>query len=199
MDEKLLLEYVDRVGVVCLPELSTQLGVQRDMWQKPAISLMQDREVFYCRLLQKKETLLSRHLCFCLRAVYNEPVLSQQAQDTYDWLCDNELKMPEHIQRGTGQSTEDMADALLELQQKLCVTPLMAKQAPPESKQSPQEELASEYSFLWITDEHWIRTQHKPRRYNDLSYCISEVKRLLCKVMSTREMNNMLYKGVIGV
>lgn len=197
MNDKLLLEHIERMGITTLKDLAGQMGAPVGLWRKPMVELLQNREVYYCRLIHGKETVLSRHLLFCLRAVYNEPELSEDAQDIYDWISENELAPKKTVFEAVGLYEKEFDLSFEELQKKLCITPLIARRAVGEAEAAEGAELSEEFDFLWITDEHWLRTLHRPPRYKDLAYCVSEIRRLLANRLPTREINNIIYKGVI--
>lgn len=194
MTEKVLREYVDRMGMVALKDLVQQSGTEERLWRQPAIKLIEGRDVYFCRLDHGEETLLSRHLLFCMLAVYQEPELSDDAQDILDWLSDHELSVSEAAYTASGLNEYDFNTAFVELQQKLCVTPLMAKQ---RASQVNLTALSDTYEFLWVTGEYWMANQQRSARYKNLEYCLSEIRRLLSRRFTTREIDQLIYQGVL--
>lgn len=194
MNEKLLKEYIDRVGLVTGLQLAQQVGVAHRSWREPALKLMEERDFFVCRLDHGAQTFVSRHLLFCLRAVYTEPLLSSEAQDLYDWLCDNELTSKKDMGQAAGVAANVFEAAFHELQEKLCIASFMARPAKHPAATS-EDEFELDFDFLWVSYEYWINGLHKPPRYGDLAYCLSEIKRLMGPRFTSGEINQLIYHG----
>lgn len=199
MNEKLLQEYIDRMGIVTPGELTEQTGAASQLWRQHAISLILNKEVFLCRLDHGRETMLSRHLLFCLDAVYNEPELTGGAQDIYDWLTDNGPAGYEAIRAACLAEDQegDFRSSFLELEHKLCVAPVAVGEGYRDNGAPADGLLGSGVDFIWGTSELWSRDLHKAARYKDLEYCLSEIRRLLRVHFTTREINNLIYHGVL--
>lgn len=197
MTEKMLLEYVDRMGLVTSQAFFQQIGTSWEDWSIPLLSLIQKRDVMVCRLAHGEETLLSRHAVYCLRSVYAEPQFSEMEQNTYDWLSDNELSGLATIQKALRVEEDRLLESMRELQRKLCITPLVARFAPEHPGPKGQRELGEMVDFLWVTNEYWLCGIEKPARYNNLSYCVSEVRRLLDGVFGSKAINDLIYKGIL--
>ena len=195
MNEKLLQEYLERVGIVTGPELEKQTGAARGSWREPAVALLEKKEIYLSRLDHGRETMLSKHLWFCLKAVYHQPELEEDAQELYDWLSEHEVSDAGAMREQSGFGRKEFILAFSELQRRLCVAPLVAKGRRETPDHSDEQDLSGEYDFLWVTDEYWMHNVHRPSRYNDLAYCLSELRRLLKDHFSTREINGLLYKG----
>lgn len=195
MNKRLLKEYVDRRGFVTGQELAEQTGAAKDLWRKPAVELLETRDLFLCRLDHGKETFLSTHLLFCLKAVYMDPEMSPNAEEVFYWLCDHELSTLEEMQNGSQLGGEAFGKAFEELQRKLCVTPLSTKQINIPWPDEDPHELSSFTQFLWVTNEYWLADVRRPTRYNDLEYCLSEIKRLLKRKFTSKEINSLIYQG----
>lgn len=195
MNQRLLKEYVDRVGIVTSGQLSEQTGIAKWMWHKPALELVREKDAFLCRLAHGEETFLSRHLLFCLSTVYIGPELSPEAQEVYDWLSDNLLLSQTEMMLQGGFSQREFELAFAELQQKLCVAPQAVKGE--RQGDAKQEGLLGEYEFLWVTAEQWLLGIHRPPRYKDLEYCLSEIRRLLRNHFSTRELDSLIFHGAL--
>lgn len=196
MNEKLLKEYIDRMGLVTEANLAAQTGATAEFWRVPAMSLLARREIFLCRFDHGAETFLSLHALFCLRSVYTEPTLGENAQELYDILSDDAPLTRKAWQQKSELTDKGFALALAELQQKLCVAPLPSEKKPPE-EQLIVLELSAQQGLFWLTDEKWMQNMHRPARYNDLEYCLSELKRILKNRFSTREINRLIYQGAL--
>ncbi len=196
MNVMLLQEYVDRRGLVTPRELIEQTGAARGLWRGPAIELVQRREIFLCRLHHGHETLLSKHLLFCLRTVYTEPVLTPGGRELYGWICGNEPASRLEIEAGCGLAAGPLDSAFWELQKKLCIAPMAARGEGGAVSENANEFLAG-VDFLWVTDMTWLEDLRRPNKYQDLEYCLSEIRRLMKKHFSARELNSLIYHGVL--
>ncbi|MDL2294559.1 hypothetical protein LJC60_08015 [Ruminococcaceae bacterium OttesenSCG-928-D13] len=194
MNEKLLLEYVDRVGIVTLEELAGQTGSAGEFLYRPVRSLIAQKQLFFCRLGGGRETLLSNHLLFCLLAVYAEPELSADAQEIFDWLCDNEPAAEDALRAAAMPDGAGFPEAFAELQRKLSVAPVGDAVAT-QDRTTGEGEITAGYS--WVTIETWLDGVRRPGRYRELEYCISEIRRLLKGYFSTRELNALIYRGAL--
>lgn len=192
MNKRLLKEYIDRVGIVTLEELVERTGVANDLLCKPLAMLLPERSVFLCRLVQGRVTCLSPHLLFCLRTVWNEPDLTENAQDIYDWLSDNSGASTNELRKASELDGAAFQQAMHELQQNLCIAPLNIALS---SSVTSLELLEADdgQSFMWVTDDDWQEGLYRATRYGDLGYCLSEMRRLMKKHFSTREINEIIY------
>lgn len=193
MTEKLLLETIERIGAVTQGDLALQTGAVGPMWHTAAVRLLEKKEVFLCRLDHGMETLISKHLLFCMQAVYTEPTLSPDAQALVDWLSDNELAAVGNMRRVININDGAFNAAFGELQYKLCIAPLMAKRVGEEVQRG--DELSQVVEFLWVTLDYWMLNVQRPSRYNDLAYCLSELRRLLRTRFSKKELDALIYQG----
>lgn len=194
MNEKLLLEHINRMGMVNGQELMRQTGAAKSLLYKPAAVLIENREIFLCRMDHGRETFMSRHLRLCLLSVFTEPNLSPDAQDLYDWLSENENATMDAMLQASGLDAFEFDSAFRELEQKLCIAPFAVMRETPVHNPKPDGEFHDEFEFLWVTDEFWLTGLPRPSRYRDLEYSLSEIRRLLKSHFSTREINDLLYR-----
>lgn len=195
MNKQLLQEYIYRVGVVTLDGLVQQVGAARGLLCEIISTLIEQREIFYCRLVRGEATLLSMHLLNCMRTVCCEVDLQPDAQDIYDWLSENEGASIDQMHAASELSYSDFMAAMQELQVSLMVSPLkMRGLIGPNKKLSSVEDLQDK-DWCWGTVDYWLGGFVRPARYSDLGYCLSELKRMLQNEFSTREINNIIYRN----
>lgn len=195
MNEKLLLEYVDRVGLVASVDLAARIGMANTGWMPSAAALVNKHALFLCRLDHGRETLLSTHLFFCLQAVYHEPELSGDEQAVYNAVGEYAAATADTLLEKTGVAPEAFGQVFQELQRRLCVVPCAVADRHDTPLMGNRGELQTHYRFRWCTTELWMGEAYRPRRYGDLAYCVSELKRYLAKHLSTTELNRLLYHG----
>ena len=194
MVEKLIKEHIDRAGIVTRADLIQQTGAAADLLWEPMTRLIEAKEILYCRMDHGRETFLSRHLFLCLRAVQMEPTLSENAQNLYDWLSDNETACTKELQKYAEKWVNGAFFATLhELLKRPCVVPIKVcgKKKVLSIQDSP--DIDALFELMWVTDDYWGRGVTRSARYNDLEYDILEVRRLLATHFSTREIEKILY------
>lgn len=194
MENMFLNEYIERMGIVTQPELTAHAGPVQDTL-KPLVTLLNRRDIFLCRLEKDEETILSRHLVFCLHAVYGQPELSAAAQDVYDWFGDNEYSILDDAQAALKLKDEEFTRAVYELQANMRIAPVYVTRMYHKPKQGGKHELLNYYECLWVTDFTWMDSLRRPERYRDLEYCISEARRLMNGRFSSEEMKSLIFKG----
>lgn len=195
MNEKLLLEYVDRAGIVTLEELAARAGSAGGSLLRPVLSLIGQKHVFFCRLDHGAETLISIHMLFCLMSVYAEPELTAEAQELLDWLSDHGPATEDEVRAALPGAETGFEDAFAELQRKLCVAPAGTPGEPDIDEAPAGVEITAGSRFKWVTTEAWLDGMHRAGRYRELEYCISEIRRLMQGRFTTRELNSLIYRG----
>ncbi len=195
MKISMLKEYIDRVGIVTREEMIERTGVARHIMYAPFAALINERDIYMCRLAHGSVTYLSRHLIFCMRAVLCEGNLSPSAQDLFDWLSENEESTTEELRQAFKLDPKNFDEVLRELQVKMAIAP--TKVLAPQDGQVIDFSAGEDNSLLvWATSDHWVEGLYKANRYSDLGYCLSEIRRLLNSHFSTREINEFIYRSV---
>lgn len=193
MNEKLLQEYIQRVGIVTRDDLLQQAGAAGGLVLAPLVTLLENRDVFYSRMEHGNETFLSRDFMFCLHAARPEPALSAEAQDLFDTLSDNEFSSLETLFSLAKMNRQVFDAALRELQMQNQLSPIQLKPGGGRNQQISNMDLEWEAGFLWITADSWFTGLYKPSRYKNLDYSLAELRRKLKPYFSTREINDYIY------
>lgn len=196
MNKKMLLEHIERNGMVTMDEIVKQTGWAQELLRPHALSLMESRDIFLCRLDHGRETLVSKHLVFCLSTFYTETEFSEHADNMFSWLSENQLSSRNVIYDNCMCSGNESEKAFKELQEKMCAVPLVAKKTY-VAITNDNADFDETYDFLWVTTDYWADGLYKEAKYNDLAYCISEVKRLLSGHFTSKEINSIIYQGTI--
>lgn len=194
MKEAALKEYIDRIGLVTRTDLLQQVGAASGLLGQPLKALIEKRDAFYCRFIKGQNTLLSRHLYYCLNAVVNERSLSAEAQELYDWLSEHEFSNLDRMRAASQKDKSEFDSAFKELQRYLYVAPGRVRRVLETAFVLSDKEIEDNMSFLWVTEEIWFAGLERPPRYKDVGYCLSEIRRLLRNYYSTREINDLLYR-----
>ena len=194
MNKRLIKEYLGRQGMVTKVDLIQQAGVAANLLWEPAVRLVEEKELIFCRLDHGQETLLSRHLFLCLHAVRLAPELSPFAQQLYDWLYDNETASTSELKQfAKKQPGQNFLDALRELESQARIMPIgmagFRGPVPDISKKNIDEV----YELSWVTEEYWVQGVAQSARYRDLEYDMSEVRKLMRGHFSTREIDEIFY------
>ena len=195
MKTSMLKEYIDRVGIVTREEMIERTGVARHIMYAPFAALINERDVYMCRLAHGSITYLSRHLVFCMRAVMCEWDLSPNAQDLFDWLSEHEGSATGDLQEALSVEGIAFEEVLRELQLKMAIAPTQVLCAQ-EGQIVDFSAEADNGLLLWATADHWVEGLYKASRYTDFGYCLSEIRRLLNSHFSTREINDFIYRSV---
>ena len=197
MTVQILQEYVECMGLVTQQELHEQAGLAVDVLEKSMAELLENRELFLCRINAGQETVVSKHLLFCMRAVYREPDFSMEEQDLYDWLSENELSSAERMYRESDLRQKAFESAFLKLQQKMSIAPVRMQEKTKSKIQLTlvDSALVGSKELLWVTDDCWLHGVQKPARYRDLEYCLAEIRRLLDKCFTTKQVDNLIFRG----
>ncbi|MDL2219543.1 hypothetical protein LJC04_04320 [Ruminococcaceae bacterium OttesenSCG-928-O06] len=196
MDERLLLEILERKGLVTACQLSALQEEAGGNWQAAAAGLLRKKRVVLCRLDHGRETLLSLHLLFCLRVVCGEYSLTAAAQEVYDFLAENGAATLRQAQSVPQLASVKVPEAFAELQRKVCIMPLVLQNGA-QWQEEGRGGMLDAGALLWVCDEAWMQGVRRPVRYGDLEYCLAELRRLLAGVFSTRELNTLLYQGAL--
>lgn len=155
--------------------------------------LIAGRHIFLCRLRHGRQTLVGRHLVLCLRAVCCEQSLSPSAQALYDWLSENQGSTLDAMEAGCGLEHEEMRSALEELQRRMVVGPIKVLGFAGLAQKGAESVYTKEDSFLWATDEYLFAGIVPGARYDDIGYCIQELRELLKVEFADWEINRLLY------
>lgn len=193
MNDKLLQEQLERVGLATHHDLVEQTGAAHTLLQNTTLHLLEKREVFLCRLDHGQETLVSRHLLYCLQSVRWDPVLSEEAQALYDWLSEHEDASTLDMRDTSGLSHKAFWKAMRELEESMCIAPVRVLWENVSGAVDREADLMDVFPLLWETQEKWTRELPRPSRYRDLEYSLSELKQVLQGHFSTREIDRFLY------
>lgn len=196
MKEAALKEYVERVGIVTRGDLLRQTGVAAPMLRGAMKGLVEKNELFICRLVGNRTTFLSRKLACCLRAICVEADLSADAQMLWDHLSDNEGAETGDLRGVSGLTRRDFNYAMRELQQALAVVPVYLRGLPVEWDSPEEYAQAQDADIRWATADTWFDKIQRPAHYADMGYCISEIRRLMGRYFSTRELDAIIYRRV---
>lgn len=194
MKKSLLKEYIDRVGIVTRAEMIERTGVAGHVFYAPFADLIDNREIYLCRMARGQVTYLSRHLMFCLKTVATEPDLTEQEQSIYDWLSDNQESTYEEIGRQVGLGDKEFEAVFRKLQEQALVVPVKVLVRKVDGREVDFAVNEDNSLMLWGTVEYWFEGLYRASRYGDVGYCVSEVKRMLSKHFFTREINELLYR-----
>lgn len=189
MKTKLLLETIERMGVVSYTDLQRQMGAAQGTLAEPLAALLQNREIAYSLFLRGEESFHSRAFLFCLHTVLPGAELSPPAQALYDQLCDAPGKTTAELRGGPEASR--MEGAFRELAGAARILPVAALCS--HSGKAARFDASAE--LRWATDEQWLEGLRRPARCADLGYCVSTLRGALLPYFSTREIQSFLYGG----
>lgn len=193
MNATLLLEQINRKGILTAEDLEKQAGSASNLIRQSVALLLQSKDIFLCRFVHAKPTLLSRDFYRCLRTVYIPMPPSDEAQDLLDWLSDNEGATAQAIEESRPADSSDFEEAMAELQQLLLIVP--EKINPKMLVEYRQGKGFSNHNddYLWVTSDDWIQGIPKSSKHNNLAFCMSEIRRFLKPYFTTQQIEHILY------
>lgn len=155
--------------------------------------LIEDRSIFLCRFNGGQPTVVGRHFVLCLRAICCERPRSAKAQALYNWLSDNQGATFADMLAHSGLSEKVCRAALEELQQYLAAGPIKVRGFAAQAENGLDRTYVGDDSFLWGTDVYLFAGIVPGARYDDIGYCMQELKAMLGEYYSEKEMNRLLY------
>lgn len=152
-------------------------------------SLVENREVFICRLNNNQLVGLTRHLMFCVQTICPSIAITEEVQHIYGWLLENPGSTLAEVQAALQMPQQAFGLAVEELTRGLLITPIKLMGAPCAPLTNWSDDA------LWVTAEYWYEGLARPACYSSIAYCMYEMNRIVKPLVSSRMLNRILYQS----